>query len=337
MLKSLVSQVPIGRNPRGVTIHIPPENSSEPDSPDSSNEITDEHLDETLKGDDLFGVSSANLLQNTKPYLVVLSGKDQGKRFELVKQINHIGRNENADIVIVESQMSRNHGRLIVFPDRVFIEDHNSTNGTYVDGLRIDKVTLGPKSRIRIGDTVMKIDYKDPNEARFEDALYEAANTDALTGILNRRAFMTKISDEILLCRQNNLNLALVMCDADHFKRINDTYSHLAGDYVLRKFANLISEILRSEDHVGRYGGEEFIILLRSLSLESVLSCCERIRAGIESHRFEFQGQTIPCTLSMGICVRQGMNIPNLEMLIQTADEALLNAKKNGRNRIEVA
>lgn len=268
--------------------------------------------------------------------MVVLSGKDQGKRFELVKQINHIGRNESADIIISDSQMSRDHGRLIVFPDRIFIEDHHSRNGTFVDGLRIDKVTLGPRSRIRIGSTVMKIDYKDTNEARFEDALFEAANTDALTGILNRRAFMTHIKDEISLCRQNNLNLALVMCDADHFKNINDTYSHLAGDYVLREFASLITEILRSEDRVGRYGGEEFIIMLRTLNLESALSCCERIRASIEEYPFVFQDKKISCTLSMGICVRKGAEIPNLDLLIQTADEALLAAKNNGRNRIEI-
>lgn len=315
-----------------------PENAPDPPAnPNALDDITDEQDSATVTGQDFEGVFPSSPLHNTKPYLVILSGKDQGKRFELVNQISYIGRNENADIVIRDPQMSRNHGRVVVFPDRIVFEDLNSTNGTYVDGLRIDKLSLGARSRIRIGGTLMKIDYKDSNEARVEEALYRAANTDALTGILNRRAFIARVDEEIAVCRKNDLSLAIVMCDADHFKRVNDTYSHLAGDYVLKELARLISEKLRSEDEFARYGGEEFIILLRHLTLDSGTACCERIRAGVESHRFNFQGQIIPCTLSIGLCVRRGAHIGDLESMIQGADEALLTAKRKGRNRVQTA
>ncbi|MGR9105894.1 MAG: diguanylate cyclase [Gammaproteobacteria bacterium] len=289
----------------------------------------------TVIADDLVGTRSGRL-KDTKPYLVILSGRDQGKCFELSKQINQFGRNQNADIVILDPKMSRNHGRLIVYPDWILIEDNHSTNGTFVDDVRIDKQSIDAQSRIRIGSTIMKIDYKDANEARAEGALYEAAHTDPLTGIANRRAFMTHAGEEIALCRQNNLGLAIVMCDADHFKKINDTYGHPAGDFVLQEFANLIKQTLRFEDQVARYGGEEFIILLRDLDIAITRGICERIRIAIESNAFVFQGQTIPCTLSMGVCCRHGAQIPSLEQFIQIADAALLTAKSKGRNRIEI-
>lgn len=290
----------------------------------------------TVSVDEVADELGQSEVQIAKPYLLILNGVDQGKRFELQKQINRIGRDEQADIVIFDPKISRDHAQLVFTPSEISIEDRNSRNGTYVDGFRITKTLIDANSRIRIGSTQMKLDIRDPKEALLDEALYEAAHTDPLTGVLNRRAFMIRANEALNLCRFNAMQIAVVMCDADHFKRINDSHTHPAGDYVLQEIARIIRESLRFEDLVARFGGEEFVILLRGINPQTALTRCNQIRTAIAKHPFKFQDKLIPCTLSMGICCREGDQIPDLDSLIQSADSALFKAKNKGRNRVEI-
>jgi diguanylate cyclase (GGDEF)-like protein len=180
----------------------------------------------------------------------------------------------------------------------------------------------------------LKIEYKKPEEAESDQALYKAANIDDLTNILNRGAFMAKAQKELELSKRNKSNLSMALCDADHFKLKNDAYGHLAGDHILKELAAIITAHLRKNDILGRYGGEEFIILLREISENEALAWGERIRLAISRHPFEVQGQPIPTTMSIGICCSSIKQTDSLSAIIKIADDALYTAKRNGRNQV---
>ena len=182
----------------------------------------------------------------------------------------------------------------------------------------------------------MKIEYKKANEVESENALYQAANTDALTNISNRRAFILQGREKVSVCMLNNENLAIIMCDVDFFKKINDNFGHPAGDQVLKELANILQGEMRKDDMLARYGGEEFIMLLHNTDLNAVSKLAERIRQKVEQFDFSFEGTYIPTTLSIGVCCRNGKKIISLNDAIKEADEALYRAKHNGRNRVEI-
>lgn len=271
-----------------------------------------------------------------EPYLVVLSGSEQGKQFKLHSSQHVFGREPAADIMISDPKISRRHGMLSIYRRHIVLEDLNSTNGTYVNGQRVEKHRIQLLDRIRVGDTFLKIDYKRCCEAKSEQALYQAANIDAMTNILNRHAFMLRAQQALSFCKHHNTPLTVMMCDADHFKLTNDNFGHLAGDQVLRDLARILNAKMRQEDLLARYGGEEFIILLRAIPADAAVALAERIRSTVMRHVFRYHTLRIPTTLSIGLCSCRVGSSPSLEALIQAADDALYRAKKNGRNRVEI-
>ncbi|PPD31808.1 MAG: GGDEF domain-containing protein [Methylomonas sp.] len=271
------------------------------------------------------------------PYLVILSGCDRGKHFKLEQISTVFGRSDEADIVIVDPKISRRHGVLNICPEGIRYEDLKSTNGTFLAGERIEMQWLSMYDRILAGDTVMRIDYKCFNEVASAQALYQAAYTDALTGILNRGAFMQRAHEEFSYCKRNNALLSVVMCDVDYFKAINDNYGHPAGDHILKELSDILAKDMRNEDLLARYGGEEFILLLRETPVDAAMGWAERIRQTVMNHVFLYQGQVIPLTISIGLCCRRISAIDSLPTIIRVADDALYCAKQNGRNRLEVA
>lgn len=273
---------------------------------------------------------------NIDPYLVILSGPDQGKQYHLHRQFNSLGRNNDVDISIMDLKVSRNHGTLIIYPDCIVLKDNQSTNGCYINDIRIESQEVEVGSRIRIGSTIMKIEYKKASEVQLEKALYKAANTDSLTKIFNRHAFMCRAEEDVLSSILNNESLTIMMCDVDHFKRINDSFGHLAGDRILIDLAELLQAQMRKGDMLARYGGEEFIMLLRNENIDFITKLAERIRVKVEECDFSFEDTLIPTTLSIGVCSRKGKEISSLSSLIKEADNALYQAKNNGRNRVEV-
>lgn len=272
-----------------------------------------------------------------EPYLVILSGCDRGKHFKLEQSTTVFGRGDEADIVIADPKISRRHGVLNVCAEGVRFEDLNSTNGTFLASERIYMHWLTVHDRILAGDTIMRIDFKCSNEVASAQALYQAAYTDALTGILNRGAFMQRAHEEFSYCKRNNAMLSVVMCDVDYFKAINDNYGHPAGDQILKELSDILAEDVRKEDLLARYGGEEFILLLRETPADAAMGWAERIRQTVMRHAFVYQGQAIPTTISIGLCSRRISAIDSLPTIIRVADDALYRAKQNGRNRLEVA
>lgn len=161
--------------------------------------------------------------------------------------------------------------------------------------------------------------------------LERIASIDDLTGVLNRRAFMDRASTEVARFRRSGRKFTAVMIDIDHFKSINDTFGHSAGDDVLKKFAAIISDALRAVDVFGRIGGEEFCIILDSAENDDALAVCERIRRRIaEECRVDPITWDITCSMGLATVSKEDLEFSTL---MQLADHALYRAKKAGRNR----
>ena len=165
--------------------------------------------------------------------------------------------------------------------------------------------------------------------------LRRMATTDLLTGLLNRAAFIDRAADEIRRTARFQRPLALLMADLDRFKGINDNYGHAAGDAALRACAKVLREVMRAIDIGGRFGGEEFSLLLPETNCEGATLAAERLRQAVESILVEVGGETIPFTVSIGVAMLHPEE--PLDRLIARADSALYVAKNNGRNRVECA
>ena len=169
---------------------------------------------------------------------------------------------------------------------------------------------------------------------RIEAELVEMATTDFLTGLLNRRNFLSAMEEELNRLKRFDIpRAAVLMLDLDHFKRVNDTYGHAAGDAVLKHFAGLIRAELRKVDNGGRLGGEEFAILLLGAELDAAQAFAERLRNTLSSTPLSFEGQRITITVSIGIAMLSPDDVGPDDALMR-ADKALYEAKHNGRNRV---
>jgi len=190
------------------------------------------------------------------------------------------------------------------------------------------------RARLRVGQRILDLQAH-LIEAR--ERLRFQATHDPLTNIWNHTVIVEAIHRESSRQEREGGSFGVIMIDLDHFKRVNDTYGHLAGDAVLRETAHRITNSLRPYDTVGRFGGEEFLILAPSCDEEGVLALAERIRAAIGSTPFKTEAGPVHVTSSCGACLG-GAAVPlESQELIQKADEALYRAKRNGRDRSELA
>ena len=182
------------------------------------------------------------------------------------------------------------------------------------------------KCRVNIGRRIIEL----------ERRILELASTDFLTKVLNRRAFINRMEEEIQRARRKEAPLSLVMADIDYFKKINDSYGHQAGDIVLQRFAKQLSSSLRKYDLVGRYGGEEFVICLPGTDSLPARSVAERIRKKVEKMRIELPDSShlIQVTASFGVASLSMASEPIIDSLTNLADEAMYQAKLRGRNRV---
>ncbi|HEX9871167.1 MAG TPA: diguanylate cyclase [Candidatus Tectomicrobia bacterium] len=172
-------------------------------------------------------------------------------------------------------------------------------------------------------------------EAR--EALRVQATHDALTGVWNRRAILEMLGTELVRSSRDDLPVAVAMADLDHFKRINDTYGHVAGDAVLREAVSRMRALLRPYDAMGRYGGEEFLVVLPGCTAQDAFRLAERLRIGISQEPMIIPGGTIEVTGSLGVATNDTTAPLDATALIQAADTALYRAKAGGRNRVELA
>jgi two-component system cell cycle response regulator len=269
--------------------------------------------------------------------LVVIYAKETGllgKRFVLDSAVVTVGRGADNSVVLEGDSVSRRHAHFERRGAQWYVVDDGSTNGTYVNEDQIPhEQMLQNADRIKVGPTILKYLSGADAEAKYHEEIYRMTIIDGLTQIHNKRYLQEALDREVLRARRHDREMSVLMFDIDFFKRINDQYGHLAGDHVLRELARVVQDRIRREEVFARYGGEEFAILLPETSLEGAVSLAESLRSRVAEHRFVFQAEAIPVTISIG-CAMLAPGDRVASDLIQRVDEKLYEAKRTGRNRV---
>lgn len=194
----------------------------------------------------------------------------------------------------------------------------------------VDDIELLARARNMLNLRARQLELADAN-----DRLYRLATTDSLTGVYNRRHFLSRVDDEIARVRRHGRPGCVVMVDADHFKRVNDQHGHDAGDRVLQALAATLRHTIRATDCVGRLGGEEFAVLLVETGVDDARAVCARLLEQVRAIRVGAGSAAILVTVSAGLTAMRPEDA-NAAAALKRADDALYKAKKDGRDRIEV-
>lgn len=296
------------------------------------------------KAEQLEGKEVETLGDQTLACLIRFNGRELGKRYVLKNETVTMGRGLDQDIILSTKNASRNHANIFKNSnDEYLIEDNKSTNGTYINFRKITESTkLKNGDMIRIGPNLFKFYDNNNIESAIFDRMYRLATFDELTQVYNRKYLMEALKEELEITIKRNAQLAVIFIDLDYFKKINDTLGHQAGDQVLIKTAQIIKSQVRDFDKVGRYGGEEFVIILPGADKKNAYKIAERMRKAIDTHKFSLKLSNegvaaVPFihhqTISMGVSwVNE--NTQSIKKLVNLADKSLYQSKAYGRNRI---
>lgn len=280
-------------------------------------------------------------LEPTQWALVVYSGTSLGRVFPLPPGETLVGRTPQTAIMLPDEEVSRLHARLLVADDAMStpptVEDLGSTNGTLVNGIATrGQVALQNGDRLTLGGHVLKLMAMDAMERAFHETLLDQSTRDPLTGLHNRAAILEEFRNRFDLSRRHQRPLTVMICDLDHFKRINDTLGHGAGDLVLTVFGERVKANLRTSDLAGRIGGEEFLMVLSETELEGGLLLAERLRQAMALEAVPLPSGPLEVTCSIGVTERQPKDF-EASAMIGRADAALYRAKHAGRNQVASA
>ena len=306
---------------------------------------------EALDPPTLLGVVSMGTAPGTGPAfsgewaLIRYMGNPIGELLFLSKSGLAIGRARDNQICLSEAEVSRQHAKVELVPQgdlppRVMLTDLGSTNGTFLNGKLIG-VTSGPirlqhGDVIRVGVHAFKLKRLDDMERNYHEAVLAQTTEDHLTGLGNRASVLGFLGKHTDLSRRHRRPLSLILCDLDHFKAVNDDHGHAVGDCVLKSFAKVVSDRLRASDHVGRIGGEEFLLVLPETRGREAQAVAEELRRALAAEPFVFLDDRPPfhVTCCFGVVQLQEED-PDGGTLLARADAALYRAKALGRNRVE--
>jgi diguanylate cyclase (GGDEF)-like protein len=258
-----------------------------------------------------------------------------GRRYVLDQPTLTIGRGRDNDIVLPSDCVSRQHVRIERRAKSVYSVDLASTNGTYINDATAPAAEhcLTPGDQVKVGDTILKFLSGSDIEAQYHEIIFSMTITDGLTNLFNRKQLDAALDDELARSQRHGRPLSVLMLDIDHFKRVNDTYGHLAGDSVLRGLAALLQKRVRPTDKLGRYGGEEFCAILPETSHASATKIANELRELIAGYVFVADQQQIKATVSIGVGTLQ-TGVETATALYKSADAKLYEAKRTGRNKV---
>ena len=272
-------------------------------------------------------------------HFIVLRGSMPGRMIRLSPGLAALGRAPENGIQLADMSVSRAHASIRVDDHgHAWLTDLGSTNGTFLNTQRLaPRVTVGLRDGDRIGfgpSFLLKFVQTDALDEHHHREMFERSVRDPLTGLYNRSYFLNQMSLLVHQTYQRNVGLAIVMLDIDHFKRINDTFGHEAGDDVLRHVASVLRQSTRENDLVARYGGEEFIAALPIASEPQALHRADRMRIALKQQTLTRDGRFFQVTGSFGVAFGCANSPRSIERLISSADQALYDAKANGRDRV---
>ncbi len=276
----------------------------------------------------------------TRAVLVELQGAQPGAVFRIHVPSALIGRSGTADVALNDTTVSWEHARLTIANGIVWADDLSSRNGTFVNERRIEKRTPmsdGDYPCVGGGSTVFKLSMMGGLEEGVLRTLFELAQRDPLTGLYNRRYFEDRLHSEFLFARRQDTPLGLLFIDIDRFKQVNDTRGHAMGDAVLKLVASSIQRMMRSEDVLVRYGGEEFVAIVRAMSWRNLEILGTRVCRRVNALVFELSGHNFTVSVSVGGAYTDpNARCDSAEALLSLADQALYRAKASGGIRVSM-
>ena len=292
-------------------------------------------MDISLRSTD-FGVApTTQPLLRDRAMLLRMDGVGAGQVVSVAQSPFTMGRHASNKLPIDDDSISRFHARFVNEDGKYFVEDLGSRNGTFLQGKRITRAEIKDDDWIQMGARVaFRFTLTDFRQEGLLRKLYESSTRDALTGAYNRRHFEDRLRAEIAFAVRHATDCALILMDLDHFKRVNDTYGHPAGDEILRHLGGIATRALRTEDVFARFGGEEFAVILRGASTRGAGRLAERLREALALHHAVYEGQEIPVTLSAGCAALSCCTTPSPDEVVAIADRRLYAAKQAGRNRV---
>ncbi|MBI5537684.1 MAG: diguanylate cyclase [Deltaproteobacteria bacterium] len=267
--------------------------------------------------------------------LVVIAGPEAGKVHRIEGDVL-IGRGLQCEIQIDDAGVSRVHARIVSQGGFYVLHDMAARNGVFLNGERVRSQILRHGDRMQLGPGVsLRFAMADELEETLMRTLYRSSVRDPLTGVFNRGHFEERLAAEVAYAVRHHSELALAMLDIDHFKRVNDSYGHPAGDKVLQDVGSLLARVVRAEDVACRFGGEEFAVIARGIDLQGACAMAERIRLGVAAARIPWEQQDISITLSAGVASLSDCGDQRTgARLVEVADRRLYAAKEAGRNRV---
>ena len=281
--------------------------------------------------------------RDLKPALVFLTGELIAVPIPLEREEVILGRAIEADVRVNDTQVSRQHARILAVPSesKVAIEyvlnDLDSRNGTFLNGRRVRRERLENGDKITVGETILRFDLLDEIDREYQRQIHRLISHDDLTGLLSSRSFFSELRREAGRATAEGRPFCVLMMDGDDFKHVNDSFGHLTGSKTIEEIAFSIMTSLRSGDAAARFGGDEFAAFLLDADLPQALVAAERIRASVEAYPFSIvrpgSKGTHNITVSIGVSSFPEDSSDPIE-LVEMADSALYRAKREGRNRV---
>lgn len=289
----------------------------------------------TLQADDTAALNMEVMRRvkaSYRPVLIVLSGDQVGQRLGVDRTLI-IGRDPDAGLTLTDSLASWHHARLEDRGDSWTLVDLGSTNGTFVNGERVNEAALKPNDRVAFGNTIISFELQDSVTQAYGEVVERMLNIDDLSGLLVRRKFDLDFSALVDAARVQGHALGLLVMDLDGVKRINDTHGHLFGAYAIGEAGRLIGRVIGERGIACRFGGDEYLAALPGCDAETAAALAEEIRAAVATHRFERDGVVLAPGISIGVASLPADGT-DPQTLFQRADEALYRAKQAGKNRV---
>ncbi|MBT4763369.1 MAG: diguanylate cyclase [Bdellovibrionaceae bacterium] len=276
------------------------------------------------------------LASSMSAVLIIVRGYPQGQKINLDNNKYVIGRDPNVDICFDDKIVSSKHAEITKIDNEFYIRDCGSTNGIFINNEKIKgKVKLKKEDMIKVGTNVLKFIPEGELETMYLGSLADAANLDSLTGVFNRHYMEQALNAEFKRAKALKRKLSFMVFDIDTFKVVNDSHGHDMGDFVLKEISNLVSSSLRENEIFGRYGGDEFVVLLYDTSENGAVKVAEQVRSTVDNHSFEYNGKKLKITVSVGVAELDSSYKEAVD-LYRSADEALYQSKGFGRNRVSV-
>ncbi len=285
-------------------------------------------------------------VRERRPALVFLRGELLAVPIPLERDEVILGRALEADVRVNDPLASRLHARIITERDalsgevRYRITDLASTNGTLLNGKLIDEAFLEEGDKLVIGEHLLRFDMLDEIDREYQRQIHRLLVHDELTGLLTSKSFFSELRREAARAEVESRPFCVLMMDVDHFKEVNDTYGHLAGNETLEALGAVITGALRAGDVAARFGGEEFAAFLLDADYAQALVAAERVRSAVEQYAFPATRRGSAeaerkhqMTISIGIASFPG-DARDPVQLVELADSALYRAKRSGRNRV---